>query len=42
VAGLIWKFGAPIRDFIDRRFNQLSILFVILLVGGFVVIKYVV
>lgn len=42
VAGLIWKFGAPIRDFIDCRFNQLSILFVILLVGGFVVIKYVV
>ena len=42
VAGLIWKFGAPIRDFIDRRFNQLSILFVLLLVGGFVVIKYVV
>jgi len=41
VAGLIWKFGAPIKSFIDKYFNLLSILFIILLVGGFVIIKYV-
>ena len=42
VAGLIWAFGSPIRNFIDRYFNKLSIVFVILLVGGFFVVKYLV
>lgn len=41
VAGLIWKFGPPIREFIDRYFNLLSYTFIILLIGGFIVIKYV-
>lgn len=41
VAGLIWKFGAPIRDFIDRYFNVLTIVFTVLLVGGFALIKYI-
>lgn len=40
VAGLIYFFGPPIKKFIDKYFNMLAILFVILLVGGFVVIKY--
>ena len=40
VAGLIWKFGDPIRDFIDKRFNLVAIAFTVLLVGGFVAIKY--
>lgn len=35
VAGLLWRYGEPVRDFIDRRFNLLSILFVVLLLGGF-------
>ncbi len=35
VAGLIWRFGEPIKHFIDRWFDWLAILFVILLVGGF-------
>ncbi|NOZ75334.1 MAG: DedA family protein [FCB group bacterium] len=39
VGGLIWKFGEPIRSFIDRYFNKLAILFTILLIGGFVIIK---
>ncbi len=39
VGGLIFFFGAKIKVFIDRYFNILSIVFVILLVGGFVVIK---
>ncbi len=41
VAGLIWKFGPAIKNFIDRYFNLLSYIFIILLAGGFVLIKYV-
>ncbi len=41
VAALIWKFGSPIRNFIEKYFNLLSILFMILLIGGFLLIKYV-
>ncbi|MEQ8267125.1 MAG: YqaA family protein [Parvibaculum sp.] len=37
VAGLLWWFGEPIRAFIDRYFGLLSILFMVLLIGGFVV-----
>ena len=40
VAAFIYKFGAPVRHFIERYFNILSILFFILLIGGFLVIKY--
>jgi len=40
VAGLIRIFGPPIRVFIDKYFNLLSILFVVLLVGGFAVVKW--
>ncbi|HUG43797.1 MAG TPA: VTT domain-containing protein [Acidobacteriota bacterium] len=42
VAGLIRWFGPGIRELVDRYFNLLTILFVILLVGGFVVLKYVI
>ncbi|MFA3783135.1 YqaA family protein [Melioribacteraceae bacterium 4301-Me] len=40
VSFLIWKFGQQIKGFIDKYFNWLAIAFTILLVGGFVVIKY--
>ncbi|MCL6494288.1 MAG: DedA family protein [Ignavibacterium sp.] len=40
VAFLIWKFGPQIRNFIDKYFNWLAIAFTVLLIGGFVVIKY--
>ncbi len=39
VAGLIYRYGEPICDFIDRYFNILALLFSLLLVGGFVGIK---
>ncbi|MGD8397033.1 MAG: YqaA family protein [Candidatus Eiseniibacteriota bacterium] len=39
VAGLIRVFGAPIKSFIDRYFNLLAILFVVLLVAGFAAVK---
>lgn len=41
VAFLLWKFGAPIRAFIERWLGPLTLLFVVLLVLGFVAIKYV-
>ncbi len=39
VAWLLWKYGEPIKDFINRRFNLLSIVFVVLLLGGFYLVK---
>lgn len=38
---LIWRFGEPISGFIDRYFDKLAFLFVILLVGGLVAVKYI-
>lgn len=38
VGALIWKFGPPIKSFIDRYFNILAVAFTILLVGGFYLI----
>ena len=40
VAGLLWKFGPPIRDFIEKRLGILFTLFLVLLLGGFVLVKY--
>ncbi|MFI3266523.1 MAG: VTT domain-containing protein [Rikenellaceae bacterium] len=42
IAALIWKFGAPIKSFIDKYFNLLAIAFTVLLIGSFVIIKYVI
>ena len=41
VSGLIYYLGPAIKDKVDRYFNQLTILFAVLLVGGFLVLKYV-
>lgn len=37
---LIWKFGPRIKQFIDKYFNWLAIVFTILLIGGFVILNY--
>ncbi len=42
VAGLIYFFGPPIRTFIDKYFNLMVVVFTILLIGGFLTIKYLV
>ena len=42
VAFLLFKFGAPIQTFIERWLNLLFFLGLILLIGGFVLIKYVI
>lgn len=39
VGGLIYKFGAPVQYFINRYFNLLSIIFLVLLIGGFLLVK---
>ena len=35
VGAMIWKFGPPIKSYIDRYFNLLAIFIVIFLIGGF-------
>jgi membrane protein YqaA with SNARE-associated domain len=39
VAALLWKYGAPIREFIERRLGLMFTLFVVLLIGGFMILK---
>lgn len=39
VSWLCHRYGPGVMPFIDRHFNWLSLLFVVLLVGGFVVLK---
>lgn len=39
VAALIYRFGAPVQYFINRYFNILTIVFLVLLIGGFILIK---
>lgn len=41
VAWLIKRFGESMKEFIDKYFNILSILFVVLLIGGFYLLKFV-
>lgn len=40
VAALFYFFGPPIKKFIDRYFELLTLIFGVLLVGGFLAIKY--
>lgn len=40
VAGLLKSFGAPIRDFIEYRLGLVFTVFVVLLFGGFLVVRY--
>lgn len=41
ISWLIWRFGAPIKGFIDKYFNLIAILFTVLLIGSFVLIAKV-
>ena len=40
VAALLYKFGEPIREFIEKRLGLMFVIFVILLIGGFAVVRY--
>lgn len=41
VAGLLYWFGEPIRDFIEKRLSLVTTVFIVALVGGFIAVKYV-
>ena len=40
VALLLWKYGEPIRTFIEKRLPLMFVLFVVMLVGGFAALKF--
>nr|WP_321509179.1 YqaA family protein [uncultured Celeribacter sp.] len=40
VAALLWKFGDPIRHFIERRLGLVFTLLILLFLGGFYAVKY--
>lgn len=42
VAALIWQFGPPIQQFIERRLGVVTLVFFVLLLAGFVVLKFVI
>ena len=42
LGGLIWWCGPAVQKFIDRYFNLLTVIFVILLLGGFVLLRYII
>ena len=39
VAGLLYYFGTPIRDFIEKRLTLVTSVFAVALIGGFLVVK---
>lgn len=41
VAGLLWKFGEPIREFIEKRLGLVLTAFMILGIGGFIALKFI-
>lgn len=40
VAALLWKFGPPIRTFIEERFGLVATVAIVLLFGGFMLVRY--
>ncbi len=40
IAGLFYLYGPKIKTFIEKYFNILTIIFIILLISGFVAVKY--
>ena len=39
---LLWKYGQPIQHFIEKYFNIIALGFTVCLVGGFIVVKFVI
>ena len=39
VAALLWRYGAPIRDFIERRRGLMFTLFLVILLAGFYIVR---
>ncbi len=42
IAFLIHRYGSPIKSFIDRYFNILTIVFILLLASGFIILKFII
>lgn len=40
VAALLWRFGPVVRDFVERRLALVTTAFLVLLVGGFVALRW--
>ena len=40
VAALLWWLGPPVREIIEKRLGLVTIIFCVLLLGGFIVAKY--
>ena len=40
IAALLWKFGPPVRDFIERRLGLVFTVSLLLLFGGFAAVRY--
>jgi membrane protein YqaA with SNARE-associated domain len=40
VAALLWRFGEPVRIFIEERLMLVTTLFAVALIGGFVALRY--
>ena len=40
VAALLWKFGMPVRDFIERRLGLVFTVFIACLLGAFLLLRY--
>lgn len=41
IAWLLKKYGTPMKSFIEKNLGWLSVLFLLLLIGGFVALKYI-
>ncbi|PVA06046.1 YqaA family protein [Thalassorhabdomicrobium marinisediminis] len=40
IAALLWRFGTPIKQFIEKRLGLVFTLFCVILVGGFFLVRY--
>lgn len=40
VSGLLWRFGPPVRGFIEERLGLVFTIFMLCLIGGFAVLRY--
>jgi len=40
IAALLWKFGEPIRIFIEKRLGLVFTVFFVVLIGGFILMRY--
>ena len=39
VAALLWRFGEPIREFLERHMGKLALLLFVLLIAAFLLVK---